>query len=147
MQPRQASKWPVIAQELLGLYVIDYVEWVVRHLRHLAFSLIISLVLTTVLLNSYPFEPANGVKVLLFALIIASVGTVGWLMLYTSRSVTLSRISNTTPGKIDWDMRLLLNIVLVAGVPLLTLVGSEFPQVRGVLFSWVTPLLGAFGRG
>jgi hypothetical protein len=32
-------------------------------------------------------------------------------------------------------------------VPLLTLLSAQFPQIRDILFSWVTPVLKAIGKG
>ena len=144
--PKPATTWEGIAQELVALYLIDYVEWVVRHLRYLALNLVVSLALTIVLLACYPFEPESMVKVFFFALMAGSVTAIAVLLFQMSRDVTMSRITRTTPGQVTWDVQLVLNLVLVAGVPLLTLLGAQFPQVREFLFSWVTPALKAIGK-
>jgi hypothetical protein len=139
--------WPLVAQELVALYVVDYVEWVVRHLRHLALSLVVALALTTVLLSSYPFEPASLVKVFFFAVMAASVASIASLLFQMSRNVTMSRITHTTPGQVNWDTQLVFNLVLVSAVPILTLLTAQFPQIRGFLFSWVTPALTSISKG
>jgi hypothetical protein len=142
-----ARSWAELAQEIVALYVVDYVEWVVRHLRDLALSLIASLALTTVLLASYPFEPESLVKIFFFTLMAATVMAIAMLLFQMSRDATMSRITHTTPGQITWDVQLVLNLMLVAAVPLLTLLSAQFPQIRDILFSWVTPVLKAIGKG
>jgi hypothetical protein len=137
----------MVAQEIVALYVVDYVEWVVRHLRHLALNLVVALALTTVLLSSYPLEPESLVKVCFFGLMAAAVACVASLLFEMSRNDTMSRITHTTPGQINWDTQLVFNLVLVSVVPILTVVSAHFPQVRGFLFSWVTPALSAIGKG
>jgi hypothetical protein len=139
--------WADVAQELVALYVIDYVEWVVRHLRHLALSIIVSLALTTMLLASYPFEPESLVKVFFFGLMAAAVLSIGSLLFHMKRDTTMSRITRTTPGEVDWDTKFVSDLVLVGAVPVLTLLSTQVPQVRAFLFSWVAPTLTALGKG
>jgi hypothetical protein len=135
-----------IAQELLALYVVDYIEWIVRHLRELAAHLVIVLALTTIFLASYPFEPASVVKVSFFVFMAASVLTIAAVLFQMNRNSTLSRMTQTTPGEVNWDIRLVLNLLLIAGVPLISVLSTQFPEVRSFLFSWISPMLKAFGK-
>jgi hypothetical protein len=133
-------------QELVALYVIDYVAWALRHVRELAIYLLGSLTLTTALLSSYPFEPASLLKVTFFTLMAVSVIEVGTVLIQVNRNATLSRIAHTTPGEVTWDLRFIVNLALVAGVPLLTVLAAQFPEVRDFLFAWVTPIVKALGK-
>jgi hypothetical protein len=133
-------------QELVALYVIDYVEWVVRHLRQLAFYLIICLTLTMVFISSYPFAPASLIRVIFFTLMALSVIAIATILFQMNRNSTLSRIGHTTAGEITWDTQFILSLLLVTGVPLITIISAEFPGVRDFLFSWVTPALKAVAK-
>lgn len=132
--------------EVVALYFVDYVEWVVRHLRRLAFALFATLVLATMLLSSYPFEPQSLVKATLFVLMAASVAAVLAALVQMNRDPVLSAITHTDPGEVTWSAPFVLNLVLVGAVPALTLLGTQFPEVRNFLFSWVTPILRTVGR-
>jgi hypothetical protein len=145
-EPRPGSA-RAAAQEVAALYLVDYVEWVVRHLRRLAFALLATLVLTTVLISSYPFEPQSLVKATLFVLMAASVAALLAALVQMNRDPVLSAITHTSPGEVTWDARFVANLVLVGAVPALTLLGTQFPEVRDFLFSWVTPILRTVGRG
>ena len=133
-------------QELVALYVVDYVEWVVRHLRRLALYLIVCLTLTTVLLSSYPFTPASIIRVVFFATMGLAVLTIAVMLFQMNRNPTLSRINRTSVGEVTWDRQFIINLLLVTGVPLLSILTAEVPGVRDFLFSWVTPLLKAIGK-
>jgi hypothetical protein len=133
-------------QELEALYIIDYVEWVVRHLRRLALYLIVCLTLTNVLLSSYPFTPGSIIRVLFFATMGLAVLTIAVILVQMNRNPTLSRINRTSAGEVTWDRQFIINLILVTGVPLLSVLTAEVPGVRDFLFSWVTPLLKAIGK-
>jgi hypothetical protein len=135
-----------ILQELVALYVIDYVESVVRNLRHLALSLIVCLTVTTMMLSSYPFAPASVVRVGFFTLMALAVATIAATLFQMNRNATLSRISHTPAGEVTWDSQFIINLLLVTGVPLLTVISAQFPGVREFLFSWVSPALIAIGK-
>lgn len=141
-----AGSAQAVVQEVAALYVVDYVEWVVRHLRRLAFGLLATLVLATVLLSSYPFEPQSLVRAGLFVLMAASVGAILTTLVQMNRDPVLSAVTHTDPGKVTWDAPFVVNLVLVGAVPALTLLGTQFPEARDFLFSWVTPILRTVGR-
>ena len=142
-----AGAWRTAAEELAAIYVVNYVEWAVRHLRYLALFLLAALVLVTMLLGAYPFEPQSLVKVVVFALLVWTVGALLAVLVQVNRDPVLSRITHTTIGKVTWDAPFVLNLVLVGALPALTFLGSQFPELREFLFAWVTPVLKAFGRG
>ncbi len=144
--PARARDMYDMVQDLLALYVIDYVEWVTRHLRYLALNLILALALTTILLSSYPFEPETLVKVSMFTLMGVTITMVMATLFQMNRNPTLSRIARTAAGQVTWDRPMVMNLLLIGGVPLVTVMGSEFPQAREFLFFWVTPILRALGK-
>lgn len=134
------------AEELAALHVVAYVGWCTRHLRHLAYFLLAALTLTTLLLACYPFEPQSLLKAVFFTLMALSVGSVLSILVQMNRDVVLSRIARTTEGKVTWDFPFVLNLLVVIAVPLVTLLGSQFPEVRDFVFGWVNPILKMAGR-
>jgi hypothetical protein len=135
-----------MAEEFLALQFVDYVEWAIRHLRSLAMFLFGGLLLTTALLSCYPFHPQGLFKLVFLVVAVATVATLVLVIAQVNRNPLLSRISGTEPGKVTWDRTFVMNVVGFGIVPLLTLVGSEFPAVRGTVFAWIDPLLKALGK-
>jgi hypothetical protein len=133
--------WLRAAEEFAAVQVVDYVEWVLEQMRMLAMFLFVSLLLTTVLLSCYPFEPRSIVKAVFALILLGTVGALLYVMTDMNRNEVLSRIANTDPGRVTWDRSFIVNAVVMGIVPLLALVSSEVPQLRSVLFFWITPLL------
>jgi hypothetical protein len=134
------------AEELVAVYVVDYIECVFKYLRGLAAFLLVALVLMTVLIVAYPFQPASVVRTMYLLIIGVSVVTLVAVLVRMNRDPVLSAIAGTNAGEVTWDARFVLNLVTFGAVPILTLLGSEFPELRGFLFSWVSPALRAFTK-
>jgi hypothetical protein len=119
------------AEEYLATQVVGYAEWVVAHLRVLALFLLLSLIFTTMMLYTYPFQPQGLVRILFTLTLLVSVGSVIYVSLQMSRHELLSRIAGTTPGVVTWDARLVTSLLTFGLIPLLTLLGSALPGLRG----------------
>lgn len=140
--PRQ--KVMTAAEDLAAVYLVDYIEWVFGYLRGLAAFLLVTLVLMSVLIVSYPFQPASIVRTMYFLIIGVTVVTIVAVLVRMNRDPILSSIAGTNANELTWDARFVLNLVTFAAVPILTLLGSEFPALRGFLFAWVSPALKVF---
>jgi hypothetical protein len=135
--------WRQKAEEYLATQVAGYAEWVVGHLRVLALFLLLSLLLTTVLLYSYPFQPQGLVRLLFTLILLITIGVIVYVSTQMNRNPLLSQIAGTAPGAVTWDAGFVGNLVTFGLVPLLTLLGSAFPGFRNFLFSWAEPLVRA----
>jgi hypothetical protein len=54
----------------------------------------------------------------------------------------MSLLSGTVPGKLSWDAGLVNQIVLFGVVPVLGLLGAQFPDVFRQFFSWASKIGG-----
>ena len=138
--------WLRGAEEYVATRMVEYVEWVLRHLRVLALFMLLSLVLTTLLVSSYPYQPQSRLKLLLLLVLVGTVGSLIAVLVQMNRNEVLSRIARTEPGQITWNAPFILNLFTFAVVPLLTLLSSEVPALRAAIFSWLQPLLGALAK-
>jgi hypothetical protein len=137
---------PQVLRELTALYVVDYIEWAMRHLRYLALFVLTALFLTILMLSSYPFEPESVTKILFFALMGFAIAAVLAVLFQANRNVTLRAMAQSDTGAGGWNARLVINMFLVLGVPALALLSSVFPEVRNFLFSWIAPILQALAK-
>lgn len=135
--------WRQRAEDYFATQVAGYAEWVVGHLRVLALFLLLSLLLTTVLLYSYPFQPQGLVHLLFTLVLLIAVAAIVYVATQMNRNQLLSQIAGTVPGSVTWDARFVGNLITFGLVPLLTLLGSAFPTIRNFLFSWAEPLVRA----
>ena len=135
--------WLRAAEEYVASRMVEYIEWVIRHLRVLALFMLLSLVLTTVLVSSYPYHPQSLLRLILLLVMVFTVGAFIAVLVQMNRNEVLSRIAHTEPGEVTWNASFILNLFTFGVVPLLTLLSSEFPGLRNALFAWVQPLVNA----
>lgn len=129
------------SKEVLASELILYFESVVRQLRVLSFLLFLSVVLTTLLVNSYPFQPRQLLQTAALFVFAGVIVCLVWVIGSMNRNPTLSRASGSKPGELTWDRTLVANLALYAIVPILALVTSQNPALRDKLFEWVKPLV------
>ena len=140
LQPSSAApRWVTEAETLVALYVVEYVEWVFRHLRSLAIFLLGALLLTTLLLGSYPFQAQSLTQVVFLAEMLAAVVVLISILVQMNKDEVLSGVAGTAAGHITWNWSFVSNVLLYGATPVLTLISWEFPSIREGLFSWVTP--------
>jgi hypothetical protein len=138
-----ARLWLRAAEEFAAVQFVDYVEWVLQQMRTLAVFLFVTLLATTALVSSYPFQPQSTVKLVFGAVVLVTVTSLLYVMVAMNRNQVLSHIADTDPGRVTWNWSFALNVGLVAVVPLLTLLSSELPGLHSALFSWIQPVLKA----
>ena len=129
------------AEDFLAIECVRYIESVLHDLRLLASFLLVTLLLSVLLLSSYPFQPQGIVKLAFIALLLSTVVVLFLVMTQMSRDDVLSSITRTDAGKVSWDTTMVLNVALFGAIPLLALLSSEFPGVRSFLFSWAEPMV------
>jgi len=143
---RTQETWLLVAGECAAVYAVEYIEWVMHHLRSLAAFLVTALVLTNALLASYPFQPQSALKAVFLGVTVVTVGALVYALLQMNRNDVLSLITKTDPGRVNWTGPFVLKLALTILVPLGALLSTEFPFIREFLFSWVGPSLRALGK-
>jgi hypothetical protein len=138
--------WLRAAEEYAASRMVEYIEWIVRHLRVLALFMLLSLLLTTMLVSSYPYQPQSLLRLILLLVLAGSVGSVIAVLVQMNRDEVLSRITRTEPGRVTWNGTFIVNLFTFGLVPLLTLLSSEFPELRNALFAWLQPLVNAVAK-
>jgi hypothetical protein len=138
--PDAVRLWVRSAEEFVAVQAVDYIAWILRHLRRLVLLLLFLLLVTMGLLSSYSFLPQSVVRSLFLVLFIAVVVSLLLLLSQMNRNEVLSRVMRTDPGRVNWNTGFLLNIGTVVAIPILSLV-SAFSPLRTDLFGWVDAIL------
>jgi hypothetical protein len=138
--------WLRAAEEYAASRMVEYIGWVIRQLRVLALFMLVSLLLTTMLVSSYPYQPQSLLRLILLLVLAGSVGSVVAVLVQTNRDEVLSRIARTEPGRVTWNGTFILNLFTFGVLPLMTLLSSEFPGLRVALFAWVQPVVNAVAK-
>jgi len=143
--PDPVRLWLRTAEEFVAVQAVDYIAWVLRHLRQLVILLLVLLVLTMAFLSSYAFVPQSVVQSLFLILFVGTVVSLLAVLAQMNRDEVLSRITRTDPGRLTWDTTFVINVALVAAVPLLSLLSALSPAQTD-LFGWLDRAIGVLTK-
>jgi hypothetical protein len=125
--------------------VVDWLRQVMPQLQALAFSATAAMLLMLFAISSYPFPMSDRLLWFSWAVVVVTAGAMVWMFVSANRDRVISLISGTTPGRIDWNASLLVNLVTHALLPLVVLLGAAFPERLSRLVSWLGGVFGGHG--
>jgi hypothetical protein len=131
----------LFAQEFVAMRFVAYIRYAMLQLRNLLTFIVFGLVLLTLSLGSYPFQSPQTIGLFLGVAFIGIGGPIIWAFVEMARDATLSRITHTKAGSLDWEFYLRTASFVV--LPVLTLLASHFPSVGQYVSSWIQPALKA----
>jgi hypothetical protein len=126
-----------LAEELLVVRYISLIRTVLVNIRYLMVFVAAAFVLTLVAWNSYPFHPHAFID-WCFTILLGIIST-GFIILFAQmhRNAILSRITDTKPNELGWEFY--LRIITFGGIPVLTWLAYQFPQIGGTLYRILQP--------
>lgn len=124
---------------------VDWLRQVMPQLQALAFSTTVAMLLMLFAISSYPFPMLDRLLWFSWAVVAVTVGAMVWMFLSANRDRVISLISGTTPGRINWNATLVVNLVTHALLPLAVLLGAAFPERLSRLVSWLGGIFGGSG--
>jgi hypothetical protein len=127
----------------VAVEVARHVQRQTRDLRLRACGLLVTILLTTVALNSYPFRPQRLLTGIFALEVAAAMMAFLWLLIQMDRNAVLSQIAGTTPGKVTWDLGFVFRLILFILVPLLSGLGVMPSPVSDLIGRIVNTFLGA----
>ena len=141
--PDEVHLWLRLAEDFIAIQVVTYISHVFPLLRTLLIFVVSGMLLLLASLNMYPFQPQHLLLSLCWVMILSIVTLTLLVFVQMNRDEVLSRIAKSEPGKITWDRLFISPLLIYVAFPLLTLVSSQLPEIRGPLLSWVEPFLRA----
>ncbi len=113
-----------------------YLQHIFSHMQTLISFVTISLLLSLVAIGSYPFHFRSTLLLLSWISILTTIALTFWIFLDASRDRTLSLLANTTPGQITLTRDLLSRLLLHVVLPLVALLGAQFPESLSQILAW-----------
>lgn len=147
--PKNPLHWPKrpmedpatqLAEQFVCLSYLSFILGVIFRMRTVLMSTAGMYVFAIFSFISYPFEPRSAFRVLMMLVFLSIIVVVGTVLAQMHRNPTLSRITNTVPGELGIEFWFRLTTFI--GVPLLSLLAAQIPEIQNFLFSWIEPLQG-----
>ncbi|MGH9939599.1 MAG: hypothetical protein ACREAM_25440, partial [Blastocatellia bacterium] len=91
---------------------------------------------------SYPFRPREPLLLFSWVAILTSVVVTLFIFVKISRDKTLSLLTGTTPGKVNVTRDLVTRVLVHGVVPIIALLGAQFPEGVRQIFSWLSVFQG-----
>ena len=125
------------SEEFVALLYLGYCRAVLLQIRSRVLTATGMYILLLWGLTSYPFLNHHYIVMGMAWLLFFMATAVIWVYSQMHRDDILSRTTETESGKLDGDF--FVKMLSIVGIPLLTLIASQFPEIGGFLFSWFEP--------
>ena len=127
----------VAKEEFVALLYLGYIRMVLLQIRNRILVASAMYVLLLWALTSYPFLNHHYILVGMISLLVVLAGSAVWIYSQMHRDDILSRTTETQSGSLDLDF--FLKVSSIIGIPLLTLIATQFPEISNLVFSWLEP--------
>jgi hypothetical protein len=124
-------------EEFVALLYLGYIRMVLMQIRNRIMTAAAVYVLLLWSLTSYPWMNRHAILIGLSALLALISAAAIYIYAEMHRDDILSRATETTSGKLDTEF--FGKIIPTIGIPLLTLIASQFPEFSNFIFSWLEP--------
>jgi hypothetical protein len=125
-------------EEFMVGRLVSLLALVFPSLQNLGYFVLAGLLLMLLAVTSYPFQPRNEFLFINWVVILAFAGTVFWIFIQMDRDTILSLLKDTQPGQVDFNRALVVKMFLYVAVPLLALLGAQFPESLRQILSLFT---------
>jgi hypothetical protein len=122
------------------MVMVRQLAWLRVSVRSIISFLVAGLVITFLVLTSYPFEPQNPLLLLLGVLTLITVGFIIVTAVNASRAEVLSRLNKTPTDRFSFDSHFITTMITFV-VPLLGLLGALSYSLSDLFRSLFEPFL------
>lgn len=131
-----------LAEEFVATELARYFGYVFTHLKSLLASSMLAMVLMLLAVASYPFQPQQLLMRCVIGGILVLVGVFLVVLVQIERDEILSRTADRTPNRVNFDATFGAQVVTFAGLPLITLLVTQFPAFDRFFASMLHTLRG-----
>ncbi|MBX3024620.1 hypothetical protein KF840_06895 [bacterium] len=128
-RPKPALPQLRVAEEFVAAELTRYFGYVFLHLRILLTGAMLGALSLCFAIMSYPFHPQQTLLRLTIGLVLALVVVFATVLLQSERNTLLSLAANRRPNHVDLDARFFQQAATFVGLPLLTLLATQFPAL------------------
>ncbi len=146
-KPTVDKKLAEQAELFIAARVGDFLRNVFPHLLNLVGFAMPAVLAMVLAVSVYPFPAHDTLLWVGWTVLLATVVVSLYVFVSINRNPIVSMFSGTQPGKFNWDSTFTMHLVLFAVIPILTLVGAQFPQALSGTVSWIGSVLGSGGGG
>ena len=141
-QPSDEELWFEYGEDFIASRVASFVSHLVPQLQNLIIFLTVGMLLMLLAVTSYPFQPQQLLIGFNWMFVTTVAVTVLVVLVQMERDTVLSVLSDTTPGQITWNRDFISRILIYVVVPIVGLLGAQFPDVTQAFLNSMSTLVG-----
>ena len=122
--------------------VVDFLRHAFPQMRILSGSAMAGLLAMMLAASTYPFVQRDIILWISWIVLLGAVAIGVTIFVQISRSRIVSMLCGTTPGRFNWDSAFTIRILMFGVVPILTLLGAQYPNALGGIISWIGRIFG-----
>jgi hypothetical protein len=126
-----------IADLFVASRVVDFLRQVFPQLLNLVFFATAGLLAMMLAASTYQFPQHDTIAWLSWTMLLTVVGVMILIFVQINRDRVISMLSGTTPGELNWNGAFVWQLVTFGIIPILTLLGAQFPYTLQRIFSWL----------
>jgi hypothetical protein len=138
--PKAAARWFATCERLIALQFAFLIRDILARVMWSLFSAMLCLTLVACAHLFYIFEGRSSLLMIdLVAIGVTALAAIR-VLVEIERDPVISRLRQTTPGRIDFSWEFAGRITVYGALPLLAVVASLFPEIGDSVFRWIEPL-------
>jgi hypothetical protein len=130
-----------MASEYVALQYAVFIGYALRHIQNLLLCSVLSFVFLVLALNSFSFQAPQTISRLTLLALAAGAIVVVQVLAQIERNPIISRISGNEEGALGKDFY--FRVLTYGALPVLTVLGTQFPSIARFMTSWAEPTLAA----
>jgi hypothetical protein len=115
--------------------VVGFLQQVFPQQMNLMIFTSVGLLALMLAVSSYPFPQHDTVASLSWIILLSVIGVIVLIFVQINRDRVVSMLSGTTPGELNWSSGFVWQLVVFGLLPILTLLGAQFPHALQGIFS------------
>jgi hypothetical protein len=117
--------------------VVDFLHNVFPQLANLVGFAMAAVLALMMAISVYPFPRHDSLLWFSWIVLLTVIGISITVFAQMNRDRIISMLSGTQPGRLNFDSGFIGSLLLYAVIPILALLGAQFPGALGGIFSWI----------
>jgi hypothetical protein len=128
-----------MASNYVALQYSIFIGYALRHIQNLLLCSVLTFVMMVLGLNSFSFQAPQAISHLTITALALGAMVVVRVLAEIERNPIISRISGNREGSLGKDFY--MRVITYGALPVLTVLGTQFPSIGRFLTSWAEPAL------
>jgi hypothetical protein len=128
-----------MASNYVALQYSIFIGYALRHIQNLLLCSVVTFVMLVLGLNSFSFQAPQAISHLTITALALGAVVVIRVLAQIERNPIISRISGNREGSLGKDFY--MRVITYGALPVLTVLGTQFPSIGRFLTSWAEPAL------